>query len=116
MEKVVVRRHTFNGMKEEIIKIGSSCFIGHCGSGHSVFGENGTVTKIKGNYIYCTSESGSVIKWNIEKRDVCGKWKTEFYFVQFNITREYCTPEHITETIKSRPSIWNSKKCTLEYK
>lgn len=45
MEKVVVRRHTFNGMKEEIIKIGSSCFIGHCGSGHSVFGENGTLKK-----------------------------------------------------------------------
>ena len=48
MEKVVVRRHTFNGMKEEIIKIGSSCFIGHCGSGHSVFGENGTVTIVRG--------------------------------------------------------------------
>lgn len=94
MEKVVVRRHTFNGMKEEIIKIGSSCFIGHCGSGHSVFWR----------------------KWNIEKRDVCGKWKTEFYFVWFNITRKYCTPEHITETIKSQPSVWNSKKCTLEYK
>lgn len=116
MEKVVVRRHTFNGMKEEIIKVGSSCFIGHCGSGRSVLGENGTVTKIKGNYIYCTSESGSVVKWNIEKKDVCGKWKEDFYFVQFNTTREYCTPEHITETIKSQPSVWNSKKCTLEYK
>ena len=116
MEQIKIRRHTFEGVKEEIIKIGSSCFIGHCGSGHSVFGENGTVTKIKGNYIYCTSESGSVVKWNIEKRDVCGKWKTEFYFVQFNMTRTYCTPEHQTECIKSRPSVWNDKTLELEYK
>lgn len=116
MEQIKIRRYTFEGVKEEIIKVGADCFIGKCGSGRSVFGENGKVTKISNDYVYCTSESGSVVKWNIEKKCVAGKWNKNFYFVNFNMTREYCTPEHITECIKSQPSVWNSDKCCLEYK
>lgn len=116
MNSVVLTRYTFEGVKEEIIKIGSDCFIGRCSSGHSVFGENGKITKISGNYIYCTSESGSVIKYNIDKKSVCGKWNKDFYFIQFNITHTYCTPENHTNFFKSKPGVWNSKKCTMEYK
>ena len=116
MNSVVLTRGTFEGVVRETIKIGTDCFIGKCGSGRTVLGENGKVTKISDRYIYCTSESGSVIRYNIEKRDVCGKWKENFYFVCFNQTRTYCTPENHTETIKSRPSVWNSEKCQLEFK
>ena len=58
MEKkeVTLRRHTFEGVKEEIIKIGSDCFIGHCGSGITVFGENGKVSRITDKYIYDFNE------------------------------------------------------------
>ncbi len=65
MNSVILRRYTYQGIKEEIIKVGSDYFIGHCGSGRSVHGENGKVTKISDRYIYCTSESGSVVKYNI---------------------------------------------------
>ena len=116
MNSVVLTRMGLNGFEKERIDVGSNCFIGHCGSGYSVFGENGKVTKISSKYIYCTSESGSIVKYNIDKNDVCGKWKSKFYFVQFNHTRTYCTPDNKTNTIKSRPSVWNDKKCNLEYK
>lgn len=116
MKQVILTRYTFEGVKQEVIKIGSDCFIGHCGSGRSVLGENGKVTKISENYIYCTSESGSIIKYNIDKKCTCGKWNENFYFIQFNTTQTYCTPEHNTNYIKSRPGVWNSKKCTFEYK
>lgn len=116
MKQVILRRHTYQGIKEEIIKVGSNCFIGHCGSGTSVLGENGKVTKISDRYIYCTSESGSIVKYNIEKMCVCGKWFEAFYFIQFNTTQTYCTPENHTDFFKSRPSVWNSKKCEFEYK
>ena len=118
MEKkqVIITRHDFRGLQKIVVKVGSDCFIGRSGGFRSIFGENGKVTKISDRYIYCTSESGSVVKYNIEKNDVCGKWKQEYYFIQFNTTRTYCTPGNKTETIKSRPSVWNSEKCQLEFK
>ena len=113
---VILKIATFGTVKTEVVKIGSDCFIGKCGGFRSVFGENGKVTKISDKYIWCTSESGSVVKYNIERTDVCGKWKKEFYFICFNETRTYCTPEHNTNYIRSRPGVWNSKKCEFEYK
>ena len=111
MNFVTITRNTFEGPKQEIIEVGSDCFIGHCGSGTTVFGENGKVTKISDRYIFCTSESGSVVKYNIENRCVCGKWKKDFYFINFNTTIEYGI-----KVIKSRPSVWNSSKARLEFK
>jgi hypothetical protein len=116
LKEITFTRGTFKGPEKVTVKIGNDCFIGHCGGFHSVFGEDGKVTKITDRYIYCTSESGSVVRYNIEKRDVCGKWKKDFYFIQFNTRQTYCTPENKTDFIKSRPSVWNSEKCQMEYK
>jgi len=114
MEKkeVTLRRHTFEGVKEEIIKIGSDCFIGHCGSGITVFGENGKVTRITDKYIYCTSESGSVLKYDIAKQDTIGKWRKAYFFINLNHTRDY----NDKNVCKMKPSVWNDKKLELEYK
>lgn len=114
MEKkeVILRRHTFEGVKEEIIKIGSDCFIGHCGSGITVFGENGKVTRITDKYIYCTSESGSVLKYDIAKQGTIGKWRKEYFFINLNHTKDY----NDKNVCKMKPSVWNDKKLELEYK
>ena len=112
LKRVTLRRHTFEGINEEVVEIGTDCFIGYCGSGRSVFGENGKVTRITDKYIYCTSESGSVLKYDIQKQDTIGKWRKEFYFINLNYTRDY-NDENVC---KMRPSIWNDKKLELEYK
>lgn len=109
---ISLRRHNFRGTYDEIIKIGADCFIGHCGSGISVFGENGKVTKITSRYIYCTSESGSIVKYDVEKQNTIGKWRKNFYFINLNCTRDY----NDKNVCKMRPSVWNSEKCELEYK
>jgi len=112
LKKITLRRHTFEGIREEVIKIGTDCFIGHCGSGISVLGENGKVTRITDKYIYCTSESGSVLKYDIQKQDTIGKWRKAFYFITLNRTRDY----NDKNVCKQRPHVWNDKKCELEYK
>lgn len=112
LNEIVIMKHTFEGIKKELVKLGNDCFIGRCGSFHSVFGENGKVTKITDKYIYCTSESGSVVKYDVHKNNTVGKWRKNFYFININCTRNY-NDENV---VKNRPSIWNDKKLCLEYK
>ena len=112
LNSITLRRHDFRGTYDEKISVGSDCFIGHCGSGTSVFGENGKVTKITSKYIYCTSESGSVLRYDVEKQDTIGKWRKNFYFINLNRTRDY----NDKNVCKMRPSVWNSEKCESEYK
>lgn len=112
LNSITLRRHDFRGTYDETIRIGADCFIGRCGSGTSVFGENGKVTKITSKYIYCTSESGSVLRYDVEKQDTIGKWRKDFYFINLNRTRDY----NDKNVCKMRPSVWNSEKCELEYK
>lgn len=75
--------HVLELLKHAIVKVGSDCFIGKRGGFNSIFGENGKVTKISEKYIWCTSESGSIIKYNIENTSVCGKWKKRILFYSF---------------------------------
>ena len=112
LKEISFTRGTFDGVKTITVKIGSDCFIGKCGSGTSVFGENGKVTRITEKYIYCTSESGSVLKYDIEKRHVIGKWRKNYYFIHLNSKRDY----NDKNTCKMRPGVWNSEKCIMEYK
>ena len=112
LKSITLRFHDFRGFYDETVKIGSDCFIGHCGSGISVLGENGKVTRITEKYIYCTSESGSVLKYDVQKKDTIGKWRKNFYFINLNRTRDY----NDKNVCKMRPSVWNDKKLELEYK
>jgi hypothetical protein len=112
LNSISLRRHGFGVTYDETIKVGADCFIGQCGSGISVFGENGKVTKITSKYIYCTSESGSVVKYSVEKQNTIGKWRKNFYFINLNRTRDY----NNENVCKMRPSVWNDKKLELEYK
>lgn len=81
------------------IKIGDDCFIGRCGGGLTVFGENGKITKITNNYVFCTTEGGVVVQYNLRKEKLCGKWRERGYFINFR-KREYDS-----HTIKLRPMI-----------
>ena len=112
LKEITFTRGTFKGPEKVTVKIGNDCFIGHCGSGITVFGENGKVTKITEKYIYCTSESGSVLRYDIQKKDTIGKWRNNYYFISLNSKRDY----NDKNVCKQAPSVWNSEKCRLEYK
>ena len=111
LNSITVRRFNFNTWETITVSVGNDCFIGRCGSFRTVFGENGKVTKITDKYIYCTSESGSIVKYDVKKNNTIGKWRAEYYFINLNTTRDY--GENV---IKDRPHVWNDKKCQIEYK
>lgn len=92
--------------KFEEIKIGTRCIVARCGSGTSIFGEFGTVTKELKNHLVITTDSGSIVKVNDMFRPV-GKFKE--YFASLNI-------ENREKMIQERVHAWNDKKLCFEYK
>lgn len=78
-----------NGKFEEI-KIGQKVFVGHCGSGHSCFGEYATLEKATAKYLVFKTESGAVIKTDIENlHKVIGKAGKQGNFVSLATKREF---------------------------
>ena len=92
--------------KWENVEIGTRCIVARYGSGHSYFGEFGTVTKELKNHLVITTDSGSIVKVNDMFHPV-GKFKE--YFASLNI-------ENRNDMIHQRVHAWNSKKLCLEYK
>ena len=84
----------FNGQWLEI-KIGTKVFIGRCGSGKTVFGEYGTLTKINKNGLVFTTDSGTKI--TTKKESLNTTKKCSQYFVSLNINR--------TDFIKTKISL-----------
>ena len=92
--------------KFEDVEVGTRCIVARCGSGHSYFGEFGTVTKELKNHLVIITDSGSIVKVNDMFRPV-GKFKE--YFASLNI-------ENRNDMIHQRVHAWNSKKLCFEYK
>ena len=92
--------------KFENVEVGTRCIVAQCGSGHSYFGEFGTVTKELKNHLVITTDSGSIVKVNDMFHPV-GKFKE--YFASLNI-------ENRNDMIHQRVRAWNSKKLCFEYK
>lgn len=92
--------------KFEDVEVGTRCIVARCGSGHSYFGEFGTVTKELKNHLVITTDSGSIVKVNDMFRPV-GKFKE--YFASLNI-------ENRNDMIAQRVCVWNSKKQAFDYK
>lgn len=86
-------------------------FIGRCGSGRTVFGENANLFKINKNNLVFKTESGSLVKTEVDSLHTIGKAKKEGYFVSIG-GRDY----EDTSIIKNKISYWNDKKATFEYK
>lgn len=86
-------------------------FIGTCGSGKSVFGENAKLFKINKNSLVFKTESGSLVKTEVDALNTIGKARKEDYFVSLG-AKDY----NDTNVIKKRVSFWNSNKGVFEYK
>ena len=82
----------------ENIEIGQKVFVGHCGSGHTVFGEYATLTRTTSMHLVFTTESGTTIK--TKKDNLChviGKAAAQHIFVSTITEREF---------IHSATTIW----------
>ena len=94
------------------VEIGARFFVGRCGSGKSVFGENATLTRVTNNHMVFTTDSGAIVK---TKRDMLhctiGKAAKEHYLVGFE--RDIEADENI---IKMPVSYWDDKKCIMTKK
>ena len=75
--------------KFESIEIGQKVFVGHCGSGHSCFGEYAALEKTTTKHLVFKTES-AVIKTDIENlHKVIGKAGKQGNFVSLVIDREF---------------------------
>lgn len=76
--------------KSENIEIGQKVFVGHCGSGHSVFGEYGTLVRTTKMHLVFKTDSGKTIKTAIDNlHQVIGKAGKQGNFVSLITEREF---------------------------
>ena len=98
----------WNNGEWKMIDDGMGFFVGRCGSGQSVFGENARLFKVNKNSLVFKTERGSLIKTKRDSLNTIGKAKKEGYFVSIGSRED--------GYIKERISYWNEKKCAFEYK
>lgn len=76
--------------KFENIEIGQKVFIGWCGSGHSVFGEYGTLDRATSRHLVFVTDSGAVVKTKIDNLSVVvGEAAKHFIFVSTRLDRDF---------------------------
>lgn len=92
----------------EDVEVGRRVLVARCGSGRTIFGEFGTVTKELKNHLVITTDSGTIVKVNDMFRTV-GKAEREGYFVSLKT-------EGRDNLIPSRVMYWNDKKVCFEFK
>ena len=91
------------------VNIGDRFFVGTCGSGHTVFGENATLVKANTHLVFQT-DSGTIVKTKIDNlNDEVGKAKANNYFVSVGERKE-------DQYLKQAVCFWNAKKACFETK
>lgn len=81
---------TWWNCKYNIFEIGQRFFVGHCGSGKTVFGELATLTKITDKHLIFTTDSGKKISTAADNLYiVSGKAGQQGNFVSAITEREY---------------------------
>ncbi len=76
--------------KFEDIEIGQKVFVGHCGSGHTVFGEYAILERTTTKHLVFKTESGATIKTDIENLNkVIGKAGKQGNWVSLVTEREF---------------------------
>lgn len=79
----------WNG-KFENIEIGQKVFVGHCGSGHTVFGEYATLERTTTRHLVFKTDSGATIKTAIDNlHQVIGKTGKQGNFVSLATKRDF---------------------------
>ena len=80
----------WNCGKFEDIEIGQKVFVGHCGSGRTVFGEYAILERTTTKHLVFKTESGATIKTDIENiHTVIGKAGKHGNFVSLVTEREF---------------------------
>lgn len=91
------------------VKIGQKVLVAKCGSGKSCFGEFGKIARTTSKHIVVITDSGAVVKTNIETLNTIGKAAKAGYFVSLHIDgREDMVHNNVT--------YWNEKKLCFENK
>lgn len=76
--------------KFEDIEIGQKVFVGHCGSGYTVFGEYAILERTTTKHLVFKTESGATIKTDIENLNkVIGKAGKQGNWVSLVTEREF---------------------------
>lgn len=100
----------WNNGKFEEIKVGQRVFVGHCGSGHTYFGEFGQLVKATKQHLVFETESDAQVKTAIDNlHQVVGKAKKENLWVSLNIEGR----EDDKNFIHQEVSFWDEKKMCL---
>lgn len=86
-------------------------FVGRCGSGRTVFGENAKLVRTTKQHLVFETESGSIVKTEKDTLNTVGKAKKAGYFVAIG-KRDYESKNIIRNTVR----YWNDKKLVMEYK
>ena len=80
----------WNCGKFEDIEIGQKVFVGHCGSGRTVFGEYAILERTTTKHLVFKTESGATIKTDIENLNkVIGKAGKQGNWVSLVTEREF---------------------------
>lgn len=94
------------------VEIGQKVLVARCGSGRSYFGEFGKIAKTTSKHIVVVTESGAVVKTNINTLNTVGKAAKEGYFVSVNVEGREEDKNFIHQSVR----YWNEKKLCLEKK
>lgn len=99
----------WNGDKFVNVELGQRVLIAKCGSGKSYFGEFGKIARTTKKHIVVVTDSGAVVKTDIETLNTVGKAAKAGYFVSLRVDgREDMTYSTVT--------YWNEKKLCFENK
>lgn len=94
--------------KWEEVNIGQKVLVARCGSGHTIFGEFGIISRVTKTQIVVITDSGTIVKTDLDLNAI-GKAAKAGYFVSTKI-------ENRDNLIVSRVHYWNDQKCCMEYK
>ena len=91
------------------VEIGQKVLVARCGSGKSYFGEFGKIARTTNKHIVVVTDSGAIVKTDIDTLNTVGKAAKEGYFVSLRV-------EGREDMIHERVMYWNEKKMCFENK
>lgn len=91
------------------VEIGQKVLVARCGSGKSYFGEFGKIARTTNKHIVVVTDSGAIVKTDIDTLNTIGKAAKNHYFVSLIV-------EGREDMIHQNVRYWNEKKLCFENK